>query len=545
MSTDLHIERPKSRLQNFAATPEYTPIEYYEDKLAILVCQIKVWNARGTEWFPAPAADKCLTLRECESIEITDSAKDLMGKAVVKFPRGTIINKSYKADGKTSAGTSGDGTQVTQGLMEVTNFAEVITADSSTYTDGTPVTSLGTNYDSKGLIDFTRPDSEISLLNPNDVAIGQRIEIRIGYAYSEQEFNQMNSADNDPNMVIAFTGFITEISATTPLELHCTNMAYALACKSISEGVSANTTLSVKDFFTSDGKFDLLKDTGIELAENCKDVDITVSGGSISENLTAADILTSWNKGGVLCMMDIDQTTGISKLRVGLAYFAGLNGGKLPNNNNKYITYNGGINTIPIIQFDWDVAQDKLKAKHNDKTFLAIEAQGRVGANKFFKLTIRKNPDRNGDDWIVEDNGEFDVVNIKTIRKKKNEKLPNGTWSDPKHPNKTDRVKMDKYTVIPYISLTPNIDRAGLIEEASQYWAKYAPNGISGSIEIFGDVFVRPTDVIGIIDPRQPDRDGYYYVESVNTTFGMNGYRRELKIPHKVMAYSNRVKIIK
>lgn len=47
-----------------------------------------------------------------------------------------------------------------------------------------------------------------------------------------------------------------------------------------------------------------------------------------------------------------------------------------------------------------------------------------------------------------------------------------------------------------------------MIEEAKQYWANYNPNGISGSLVIFGDLFIKPTDIVGLVDVRQPERMG-------------------------------------
>ena len=225
---------------------------------------------------------------------------------------------------------------------------------------------------------------------------------------------------------------------------------------------------------------------------------------------------------------------------------AGKGGGKLPNNDKKYITYNGGNNSVMLIQFDWDVAQDKLSLKRNDKKYLAVEAQGRTKDNQFFKLTIRKNPNPDDEGWMVDSDGQFQVVNRRKVKDRKKMKYVNGTFSTKMvEGHLTDPVKLDKYNVIHYLSTKIGITEDELIEEAKQYWANYNPNGISGSLVIFGDLFVKPTDIVGLVDIRQPEKNGYYYVESVNTTFGVNGYRRELKIPFKIAAFSKPVQIIK
>nr|DAE12609.1 MAG TPA: tail protein [Siphoviridae sp. ctOCb13] len=528
----------------YTLSPEYHMHEAYEDKLAILVCQIKIWKAKGNDWFSIPSANQCLTIRECESIEVSDSAKNLINKAVVRFPRGTVISLSSHKDKSVVTGDLTDLTENFEDLKKANNDGDLLTTSTALFNqDGVSTTSIAANYDDKGLIDFNRTKNEIALLSPNDVAIGNRIEIRLGYAYSEQEFEKMNTADSDPNLDVVFTGFITSVSVDTPLVLECTNMAHILASVS-TPNISAKATLMVKDFLDDDGEYHLLKDTGIPLAASSKGSTIAVSGGSISNNLTIADVLTEWNKSGVLCMMET-KSDGSVQLRVGLTYYAGKGGGGLPNNDKKYITYNGGNNTIKLIQFDWDVAQDKLTLKRNDKKYLAVEAQGRTKENQFFKLTVRKNPDPDDEGWMIDTDSQFQIVNRRKVKDRKKMKFINGTWSTKRiEGHLTDAAKLDKYNVIHYLSTKVGITEEELIEEAKQYWANYNPNGISGSIVIFGDLFIKPTEIVGLIDVRQPEKNGYYYVEAVNTTFGVNGYRRELSIPFKIATFSKTVQII-
>jgi hypothetical protein len=545
-STSLRTQRPDIvQKRDYTLTPQYYEHKAYEDKLAILVCQIKIWKANGTDWFSIPTANQCLTIRECESIEISDSSKELINKATVRFPRGTVISLSSKKDKNVKSGNKENSTEKTNNLKDTNNDGDVTSTSTAQFSDdGISTTSMAVNYDDKGLIDFNRSKTEKALLSPNDVAIGNRIEIRLGYAYSEIEFNKMNTADNDPNMNVAFTGFITAVSVDTPLELECTNMAHVLTAVS-TPNISVKSTLFVKDFLDDDGKYHLLKGTGISLAESSRGSNISVSGGAISNNLTIADVLSEWSKSGVLCIMET-KSDGSVRLRVGLTYYAGKGGGNLPNNDKKYITYNGGNNSVMLIQFDWDVAQDKLSLKRNDKKYLAVEAQGRTKDNQFFKLTIRKNPNSDDEGWMVDSDGQFQVVNRRKVKDRKKMKYVNGTFSTKMvEGHLTDPVKLDKYNVIHYLSTKIGITEEELIEEAKQYWANYNPNGISGSLVIFGDLFIKPTDIVGLVDVRQPEKNGYYYVESVNTTFGINGYRRELKIPFKIASFAKPVQIIK
>ena len=332
--TSLRIQRPDIVQKiDYTLTPQYYEHKAYEDKLAILVCQIKIWKANGTDWFSIPSANQCLTIRECESIEISDSSKELINKATVRFPRGTVISLSSKKDKSVKSGNKENSTEKTNNLKDTNNDGDVTSTSTAQFSDdGISTTSMAVNYDDKGLVDFNRSKTEKALLSPNDVAVGNRIEIRLGYAYSEIEFNKMNMADNDPNMNVAFTGFITAVSVDTPLELECTNMAHVLTAVS-TPNISVKSTLFIKDFLDDDGKYHLLKGTGISLSEASKNSTISVSGGSISNNLTIADVLTEWSKSGVLCIMET-KSNGTAQLRVGLTYYAGKGGGKLPNNDN-------------------------------------------------------------------------------------------------------------------------------------------------------------------------------------------------------------------
>lgn len=535
---DLYTSRPEIQSQSFTPQPKYVSHKPYEDKLAILVCQIKIWQTKDKKWFDIPKVGKCLVIRECESIEVNDSVKDLVGKAVVKFPRGTVISKSSDKDKKVSVGTEANATDAESTLGKATNDGDVITTQTAVGTDGESVTSIAPRYDDKGLIDFNRTATEKALLSPNDVAIGNRIEIRVGYAYSQTEFDKMNSADSHENLDIIFSGFITSISVDTPLSLECTNMAHVLACISAPD-IPSSSELTVKDFLDNDGQYRILKETGIELDEISKKSDIQVVGGNITSNITVAEVLNAWAEGGVMSRM-VMQKDGTVKLRVGLNYCVGSSGSSLPTKDKKYITYKED-SSVHIIQFDWDVAQDKLGLMRNDKKYLAVKAIGRDGDN-IIRLTIRKNPDIDDIGDISDAGDGFQIVNEHDLVKKKAQKRANGTRGKAK--KLEDRMKLSKYNVVTYISpVLKGMTKQRLIEEAKQYWHNYVPNGISGSIEIFGDVMVQPTDIVGFIDMRQPEKNGYYYVESVSTTFGMNGYRRELKVPFK-MAAINKITII-
>lgn len=553
--TEQKYDRPTIELQPYAETPKYTYHGATDDRLAILVCRIKTWKPKDKNWFDIPTGDNCLVIRECESIEITNSYKELISKAVIRFPRGTIVEKIRKVNVSVPIDTGiGDNAKSTEDINKATQNGDFLEYTMqgvqkanrilSSVQPTSEITPLdGTQVD-VGLTAINQHLNEKDLLNQNDFIIGNRIEIYLGYAYSEEEFKSMQTDNNKVpvNMELAFTGFITGCSVSTPLEVECENMAHVLTTINVPD-ITEKKTLTIKDFLSDDGKFHLLKDTGITLSKSAGDCTIEVGKFHISSQLTVADVLAEWSKCGIASYME-NNADGTSSLRVGKVYYAGTGGDSLPSKDKNYITYNSNSH-YNIIQFDWDVASDNLSLVNTDKKYLAVRATGREADGKWIHFTLRKTGTSSGD-WNITENEDdtWSIVNEKTTRrKKKSGKIAGGT----KRPNakgtvfqKTkNKVDLSNYNVIPYISQTYPCTKEKLLQEAKQYWGKYVPNGISGTLTIFGDLGIKPSDIVGLIDPRQPQKNGYYLVEAVNITFGTNGYRKELKIPYKVAKFKD------
>lgn len=548
------FDRPIIELQPYAETPKYTYHGAADDRVAILVCRIKTWKAKDRNWFDIPTGDNCLVIRECESIEITNSYKELISKAVVRFPRGTIVEKRKTGAAVAVDSGIGNNTIKTEDINKATQNGDFLeyamqVAQKSSKTSSTikPTAEIipldGTQVD-VGLTNINQHLNEKDLLDQNDFTIGNRIEIYLGYAYSEEEFQSMQS-DNKKvpaNMELAFTGFITGCSVSTPLEVECENMAHVLTTINVSD-ITEKNTRTISDFLADNGQYHLLKDTGISLSKSVGDCTIEVGKFHISSQLTVADVLAEWSKSGIASFME-NNSDGTSSLRVGKIYYVGTGGDSLPSKDKNYITYKSA-SYYNIIQFDWDVATDNLSLVNTDKKYLAVRATGREKDGKWIHFTLRKTDSSSGDWNVTEDEDDtWSVVNEKTTRRaKKSGKIAEGT----KRPNakgtvyeKTkNKVDLSNYNVIPYISQTYPCTKEKLLQEAKQYWGKYVPNGISGTLTIFGDLAVKPSDIIGLIDPRQPQKNGYYLVEAVNTTFGTNGYRKELKIPYKVARFKD------
>ena len=103
-----------------------------------------------------------------------------------------------------------------------------------------------------------------------------------------------------------------------------------------------------------------------------------------------------------------------------------------------------------------------------------------------------------------------------------------------------DKVDLSQYQVVPYISRKIGITEDELIKEAEMYFENYHMNGIEGSITIFGDrhqtdrgiSHIAPGMKVELLDERVPEKNGWYRVEEVQTTFGTGGFRQTLKLPY-------------
>lgn len=540
-------------------TPSYVYHKSEEDKLMILCSQIKIWQASGTDWFNIPSVNDCLCIREVSSIEISKSYNDIISTAVIRIPRGTVVNMRNK-NAIVKQGDKETGTEnKKQTVSDATVNGDLMTVESARYLDdGTPTASLAPNYDDKGLVEFNRTEQEAALLEPGDMAIGNRIEIRLGYAYSEKEYDLIKKGEGkDLNLDLVFTGFITSISVGTPLEIECENMAHLLTTFSIPKNITDKTPLTVRSFLDyGDGgdekmgyKYKLLENTGLELTKSTKDCagsrEIDVRGAAVSDQMSVVDVIDLWRKHGVMSYMVDDNATGVSKLRVARIYYAGPGGTGMPTNEVEYITYNGGNDVYVIIQADWDVASDDLGLMHTDKKYLAVEAEGKNKDGNWFKLTVIKRPDIDDEGWAVDSSGQFYISNEQEYKPRKARKRSNGSKNTMVKKGKlANKISMKRYNVVPYISTKLGITRDELVKEAISYWRSYVPNGIEGSITIFGELDVQPGQIVGLVDQRQPEKNGYYLVESVNIDFGQSGYRKKLKLPYKLASFGAVTNII-
>ena len=526
--------------QKYSKTPEYKEHDYKEDVLNVLVCQIKVWKATAPDWFNTP--DKCTVITEVDEIDINETCKELVNGAVVKLPKGAVINDTIEkkqVDDSVETGNKTDQPVETK-LSESSRLGELLTIDSVVNKEGEHTLMIDDAKSDTGLAPESKNTMRIA--SQNDFQIGNRIEIFLGYVYQKQDepdtitekLQNVRDGEKIDELVLMFSGFITGCSVSTPLEIECENMASLLKKVSSRKGMYKGS-YTVNDFLGSKG-FNLLGSTGLKLSDKTQEANLKLSNFGISDNLSVYEMMRSWNKGNLYSMISRDGK------EISVGYITGEDEwqedkGRLDYSDEKSIQY---------IQSDWDVVNDNLESKKVDKEFLIVRAKAQVKDPKAKDSNTKKECSV----LIGKVDGEWHIdkrdwrVHKKQKKKKTKKKQKGKSISPGSQPDTVSKYDLKKYHVVDFAPHHGIETIDDLIKEGKVYWDNWNSNGISGSLTLFGDLCIRPTQVIGYVDMWSPEKNGHYFVESVKTTFGVNGYRQTITIPRKISDFERVIKTI-
>lgn len=481
----------------------------------ILISLIEIWTPKDKKKPNGEIEGDVMRICEVGEVEIEESYKKLIGTAVVRFPRGTVIRKT-----------------VTQtNVVEDEDYKQVTACISNS-----------------GVIEVQR--TQTSVAAPSTFSVGQRIKIYLGYTddpevadmakvsntgktiyndnqtYKDYLSNFKNTDGNSKKyMNLMFDGYITKISLDTPIELECENLASFL--KTITCPPVKLKKCEVKDLIGENGRYKLLKDTGLKLHSDTAAMDFDLGGVDISDDLTVADVLTEWAKYGLFCYVSDDN--GEPAIQIGRAYFS---------NPGKDSLLNATATSIPVpIYFDYNVASNGLSLTSTDKDFLAVQATGVDSKDKFINITILPNAQFDSSKEESESNPKYRYVNETKLSKKA---LKAGKRYVTDAPN--DKVDMALYTKIAFISKTIPTTTEKLAEEAIKYYENYNMTGIQGTLTLFGDLHLRTAQQVELIDKRYPGKNGIYLVEEVTTVFGTGGFRQRITLPYCISRQGNQEK---
>lgn len=472
----------------------------------IPICLIKIWTPAGLTDTSEPSDLEATLLTEVSSIEIDNSYKNLISTASVKFPRGTVIRRT-----------------ITEELSPEIKDIQMSLEDS-------------------GTIIVTSSEYQKADLKDRAFNINNRIKIWMGYTTDPKiaksaRISQHRSIFNDVTlrqqyksaMHVMFDGYIAKCSIDYPIELKCEDLAHVL--KSVScPNIGVGTVVTVNTLFGENGKYQLLKGTGLKLYPKTAASDIQLHGVTVNKNLTAADVLNRWSKSKVYSYIKYDND-GNPCLAIGRSYFTN------PKSDDINVDLDNKNTAPENIDFSYNVAENNLTLMETDKTYLAVEGTAMCEEEnedgdkkeKFIKMTVRKNPSYDPSD---KNSSKWDILNESKVSKKQQE-LGARALNEA-----SEKIELNTYTVMPYVS--PNILRGTnahdkLFQEIIKYFEDCNMNGIEGSLTLFGDLALKTGTLVHLQDDMYPQKNGVYMVDEVVTIFSaQHGYRQKIKLPYCV-----------
>lgn len=337
--------------------------------------------------------------------------------------------------------------------------------------------------------------------NDGAFKIGQRVTIYIGY--DDDGSNQMNKR--------MFDGYIISVDSDNPYTLYCEDIAYKLKKNAVQPFSSGTKGTKINDIIDI-----VLKDTGLSLHPLSERMNIEIGNVRLEKSKSAAEILESWKKFGLVSFIKYYQ--GVPYLALSRTFFS--------TNTDQTLIANDD-DTIPVIDFQENVVSDSLKFLQLDMDTLALTAVSLYPDNTRLQLTIIRDK---------ADPSQFQVINETRLSKKQVKQRFGNTYDDMVENYKNTQNKQDKFDLSGYNVRTYhnyNVTRDQLIANAKSAFNNISQTGIEGDVTIFGDYGIQPGQMVRLYDERNPEKNGVFVVSEVHTTFGVNGYRQKLKMPFK------------
>gem|GEM_PF-3271293 len=482
----------------------YGEAEENSDRLYILACQIKIWEAEGSDIYSVPKIGQCICINECESIETFSSCSRIDSKAVVILPEKAAYTQTDVITNLTTALSSGIASSLTGFTQKATSSRSAI-AKSVSSRSGIASSLSGISQKIS------------SSTSANKISPGMRITIRAGYVFSQEEDKAIRTDDGAAEKLpLIFNGRIKSVTGESPMTITCEDITACLRRKGLPPLITTKR-YSVADFLRSGGKFDLLKDTGVILDPLC-DADNIIPGiQNFNTSLTVADLLASWRRQGIRSCGIIDND-GRCLLRIAYDTYANISSSSSPLSIVHY-----PLSSIEVIRSDRDIPEggERLEDYTTAQDLLtAVTLTGITADGKRYKVTARPNPGNSQ---------ECQFVNEQKPRTRKQQKRRKGTKA--KYSGITANLKADLtgYRVIPYFSHNTAGTEQQFKTEAAAILKRYLNGSVKGTLTTFGDITAQPGDTIAYISKLHPDKSGHYTVTAVSRQFGKKGYTVNLR----------------
>lgn len=337
----------------------------------ILISLIEIWSIKSVSEVTNEPSDAVLYITDINNIDIIESYKKLISTAQIKFPRGTVVKKTYTKNSEPSEHSIQISITDTGILKETYVNTEVLGEDSSNM----------------------------------QIKVGDRIRVYLGYttdpsiaaltksSEAKNIYNDSESRQTYKNaMKCMFNGYIAQCSVDSPVMIKCENLAYHLKKKSCPD-IPEIKDATVNKLLASDGEYKLLEGTGIELYPKTKEIDINIGTIGLNPHMTVADVLLTWSKKKLYTFLI--EEGGKIYLAVGRIYSSNIN------DKDNVVSLLESPEQYEI-DFSYHVAQNGLSLMKTDPMFIACEVSYvPEGSNKFARLTIRKDPQKAGEYQIL------------------------------------------------------------------------------------------------------------------------------------------------
>ena len=334
---------------------------------------------------------------------------------------------------------------------------------------------------------------------------------------------------------LMFHGYISEISATSPIKIKLEDAMWRLKQKTINS--SYLPTGGRKEVRLEDFIHDILDGTGVQLGSSVLTEEVTFGKKVVFRNSTVARVMDDIKKRGLSVFMEL------GKLIIGRTYFDST---LTPHISTKS---NSGYKP-PIINTEWNVPKggNNLRVNTMDKRTNMVVVQVFVGNSRVLQMGVVLKPNGTEDVFIPI---EFSDSNTKDDSKLVGD-LQN--WFRRKYRDEFEAVDVTGYSqhtatmdsvasiggdlgaqingTSSILSYDGIVDK--MFEHGKNMYFKYFDNGLGGDITIFGDYGLQSAQSIDLFDPRNPEVWGEYLITSVSTNWGFQGYRQTCTIGIKI-----------
>lgn len=317
---------------------------------------------------------------------------------------------------------------------------------------------------------------------------GSAIEIKLGYDFKNE---------------VVFSGYITGIKPQAPFVLFCEDAAWKLKQNLLNFSTRKGVTL--------EGVIDQLLDgTGVELHEDVKASEIVFPGGLYVNRMSTAQLLHQWKE-----KQGLNSFIKDGKLMIGRGFYEA--------DNSIFRSSQSAGYTPPIINIDEDIprGKDKLELQSLTAESLAVRAVSVFKTNKKLELTIVLDPDKEAEVLVIE---ETDTRKTRAKQEQDAKELRLAIGGRSVFPERLQTQSRHYY----------NLEREELLAKAKAALFDYAQNGLTGSFATFGDHNLKPGQSIILVDSVNKEKEGEYLMQDVTKTFGKDGYRQEVTVPHKI-----------